>query len=157
MPKYAERTTISPEQRRGEIERTLARYGCTAFGYVTTGTEAQLVFEMDGRRYRIDVKLPGRQDKQFTHLESAPWQKRSEAEAEKRYQQAVRQRWAAMGLYLKAVCEAVDSGIVTAETAFLSYVVTPDGQTLGEKLAPQLEAAYASGQMPSLMAGGGNA
>lgn len=156
MARYAERTTVSPEQRRGEIERTLARYGCTAFGYVTTGSEAQLVFEMNGRRMRIDVHLPGRQDKEFTHLESTPWQKRSEAEAEKRYQQAVRQRWAAMALYLKAVCEAIDSGIVTAETAFLSYVVLPDGQTLGEKLAPQLEAAYASGQMPALMAGGGN-
>ncbi len=133
MAKYAERTA--------------------AFGYVTTGSEAQLVFEMNGRRMRIDVHLPDRQAKEFTHLESTPWQKRSEAEAEKRYQQAVRQRWAAMGLYLKAMCEAIESGIVTAEKAFLSYVVLPDGQTLGEKLAPQLEAAYASGQMPALMAG----
>jgi hypothetical protein len=153
VAKYAERTAVSPEQRRGEIERTLARYGCTAFGYVTDGSRAQIVFEMNGRRMRIDVRLPDRGDRKFTHLESRAWEKRSEAEAGKRYQQAVRQRWAALGLYLKAVCEAIDSGIVTAETAFLSYVVLPDGQTLGEKLAPQLEAAYADGQMPALVAG----
>ena len=153
MAKYAERTLVSPEQRRGEIERTLARYGCTAFGYVTTGSEAQLVFELNGRRMRIDVRLPDRQDKQFTHLGNQPWVKRSDTEAEKKYQQAIRQRWAAMALYLKAVCEAIDSGIVTAETALLSYVVLPDGSTLGEKIAPSLEAAYASGQMPALMAG----
>lgn len=155
MAKYAERTSVSPEQRRGEIERTLARYGCTAFGYATTGDRAQVIFEMNGRRMRIDIHLPDRNDKQFTHLESQPWVKRSDAEAEKKYQQAVRQRWAALGLYLKAVCEGIDSGIVTAETAFLSYVVLPDGTTLGEKIAPQIEAAYASGQMPALLPGNG--
>lgn len=154
MPKYAERTAVTPEQRRGEIERILARYGCTAFGYAASPGKAQLVFELGGRRMRIDVSLPDRQDNKFTQLPSRPWMNRSEAEAEKVYQQEVRQCWAAMSLYLKAVCEAVDAGIVTAETAFLAYVVFPDGQTLGEKAAPQLESAYASGQMPALVAGG---
>ena len=44
MAKYASTTSVSPEQRRGEIERTLARYGATAFGYATTGAKAQVVF-----------------------------------------------------------------------------------------------------------------
>jgi hypothetical protein len=157
MARYAERTNVSPEQRRGEIERILARYGATAFGYATAGGRAQVVFELGGRRMRLDVRLPDRDSKEFTHLESTPWVRRSEAEAEKRYQQAIRQRWAALGLYLKAVCEAIDNGLITAETAFLPYVVLPDGQTLGERLAPQIEAAYASGQMPALLSGGAGA
>src|SRR5258707_7694039 len=78
MAKYAERTTVSPEQRRGEIERTLARYGATAFGYATSGDRAQVVFEMNGRQMRLDVTSPDRQDKKFTHLESSPWVRRSE-------------------------------------------------------------------------------
>lgn len=157
MGKYAETTSVSPDRRRAEIERTLARYGCDAFGYATSGDRAQIMFELAGRRMRIDVALPGRNDKQFTHLKARPWQARSATEAQRAWDQAVRQRWAALALYLKAVCEAIDSEIITAETAFLSFVVLPEGLTLGEKLAPSLEAAYASGQMPALLPGGSGA
>ena len=155
MTKYAERTAVTPEQRRSEIERTLARYGATAFGYATSGDRAQVVFELSGRRMRLDVALPDRQSKEFTHLESSPWVMRAEAEAQKRYDQAVRQRWAALALWIKAQCEAIDSEVVTAEQAFLGWVVLPDGRTLAEKIAPQLDAVYASGDMPALMAGTG--
>lgn len=154
MAKYAERTTVSPEQRRGEIERTLARYGATAFGYATTGDRAQIVFEMGGRRMRLDVRLPDRQAEEFTRLARTPWVSRSDTEAEKFYQQAVRQRWAALSLYLKAMCEAIDNKLLDAETAFLPYVVLPDNRTLSEAVAPQLEDAYTSGQMPALLPGG---
>jgi len=154
MAKYAATTAVSPEQRRGEIERTLARYGATAFGYATTAEQAQVAFEMNGRQMRLDVTLPDRQDKKFTHLESSPWMRRSELEADKRYQQAVRQRWAALALWIKAQCEAIESGVVTAEQAFLGWVVLPDGLTLGEKLHPQLDAVYGSGEVPALLAGG---
>jgi hypothetical protein len=153
MAKYAERTTVTPEQRRGEIERTLARYGATAFGYATSGDHAQVVFELGGRRMRLDVPLPDRDDKEFTVLPGRPWEKRSDTAAEKLYQQAVRQRWAALALWIKAQCEAIDSDVVTAEQAFLGWVVLPDGQTLAEKIAPSLEAAYASGEMPALLPG----
>jgi hypothetical protein len=153
VTRYAERTSVSPEQRRAEIERTLTRYGCTAFGYATAGDRAQIVFEMGGRRMRLEVRLPDRQSEEFTRLPNQPWVKRSDTAAAKLYDQAVRQRWAALGLYLKAMCEAIDNGLVTAETAFLPYVVLPDNRTLGETLAPQLEAAYADGQMPALLPG----
>ena len=32
MGTYAERTTVTPERRRAEIERTLARFGATRLG-----------------------------------------------------------------------------------------------------------------------------
>jgi hypothetical protein len=152
MAKYAERTTVSPEQRRGEIERTLTRYGATAFGYATSQTQAQIVFELAGRRMRLDVTLPDATDKQFTRLPKTPWQPRSDAEAARLYQQAVRQRWAAVSLWIKAQCEAIDSGVVTAEQAFIGWVVLPDGLTIAEKITPSIEAAYASGEMPALIA-----
>lgn len=155
MARYAERTAVPAEQRRGEIERILARYGATAFGYATTSDRAQIVFELGGRRMRVDVRLPDRKDKEFTQRKDAPWLSRTDAEAEKRYEQAIRQRWAALALYLKAVCEAIDNDLVTAETAFLPYVVLPDDRILSEAVAPQLAAAYASGQMPALLPGSG--
>jgi hypothetical protein len=151
MAKYAEKTAVSPAQRRTEIERTLSRYGATAFGFATTADRAQIIFELKGRRMRLDVALPDRNSRDITH--SGEWTKRSEQAAENRYQQVVRQRWAALGLWIKAQCEAIDSEVVTAEQAFLGWLVMPDGLTLAEKIAPQIEAAYASGQMPALMAG----
>jgi hypothetical protein len=47
--------------------------------------------------------------------------------------------------------EAVDTGISTIEREFLSYIVLPDGQTVGEWMAPQLETAYTQGNMPVLL------
>ena len=153
MTRYAAGTEISIPRRREEIERTLARYGCTAFGFAASGDKAQIVFELAGRRMRVDVPLPGRQDKAITH--TATGKKRSDGDQARAFDQAARQRWAALSLYLKAVCEAIDNELVDAQTAFLPYVVLPDGQTLGEKIAPSIEAAYASGTMPALMAGNG--
>lgn len=57
---------------------------------------------------------------------------------------------------IKAKLEAVDAGISTVEEEFLAHVMTPDGSTVHEWLAPQLEHAYASGQMPALMPGAGH-
>lgn len=153
MAKYAATTEVSPDRRRTEIERTLARYGATAFGYATTAGQAQVIFELGGRRMRLDVPLPDRNDRQFTHLPKYPYRERSESAAQARYEQVVRQRWAALSLWIKAQCEAIDSEVVTAEQAFLGWLVLPDNRTLAEKIAPQIEAAYSSGQMPALMAG----
>ena len=152
MTKYAATTDVSPDRRRTEIEKTLARYGATAFGYATTGARAQVIFEMNGRRMRLDVALPDRQDRQFTHLPKYPHRERSESMAQARYEQVVRQRWAALALWIKAQCEAIDSEVVTAEQAFLGWLVLPDNRTLAEKIAPQIDAAYNSGTMPALMA-----
>lgn len=46
---------------------------------------------------------------------------------------------------------AVDDGVETLETAFLPWVVLPNGQTIAEWLGPQLDVAYASSEMPALL------
>jgi hypothetical protein len=66
---------------------------------------------------------------------------------------ARRQRWRALALAIKAKLEAVESGIATFEEEFMAYIVLPDGQTVGEFLSPQIEAAYSSGRMPPLLPG----
>src|SRR5258708_7706382 len=62
MAKYAERTTVSPEQRRGEIERTLARYRATPVRYPPSPHPAPVGFEMPGRPGRCPggTRRPGR-------------------------------------------------------------------------------------------------
>lgn len=69
------------------------------------------------------------------------------------HEQVTRQQWRALALAIKAKLELVESGITTFEQEFLAHVVLPDGNTVGEWAAPQLEAIYANRNMPSLLPG----
>ena len=55
--RYASGTDVAPERSRAEIERTLIRYGATAFAYGWQQDRAVLSFEAHGRRImaRIDA------------------------------------------------------------------------------------------------------
>lgn len=152
MTRYAERTEVSSEKSRAEIERTLRRYGASAFAYGWQGLEAQVMFELADRRVRFAIPMPDPHDDKFTL--TATGRERSEAATEKEYEQAVRQRWRALALVIKAKLEAVEAKISTVEKEFLAHVVLPDGSTVGDWAAPQLEVAYSRGQMPALLPGG---
>lgn len=78
---------------------------------------------------------------------------RTEAAAEKVYRQAVRQRWRALPLIVKARLEATETGITTFEEEFLSYIVLSDNLTVGEYMLPRIEEAYQSGEMPKMLPG----
>lgn len=64
---------------------------------------------------------------------------------------ANRQRWRALALVIKAKLEAVETGIVSFEQEFLPHLVLPNGGTVHEWLAPQMEAVYDKGVMPRLL------
>jgi hypothetical protein len=154
MVRYAARTEISSERRRQEIERTLDRYGATAFafGKTTSPPRAQIMFELADRRMRIDLPLPDRDDRAITHTPDRGIVRSRDAQ-EREYEYAVRQRWAALSLWIKAQLEAIESGIVTVEDVFLSHVVLPSGATVGEWAEPQLREVYGRGEMPALLPG----
>lgn len=78
MTRFAEKTSVTPEASRAEIERTLSRYGADQFLY---GWEGE----------------------------------------------------------------------------FLAQIVLPNGETVGQWAAPQIEVAYAKGEMPNLIAWEGGA
>lgn len=154
MAKYAEGTTVTSEQSRGEIERTLARYGADAFGYGWDQQRAMISFTANGRQVRFLIEMPARGADEFTTYMrgSVPYERTAE-EAEKRWEQACRQRWRALALVVKAKLEAVDAGISEFESEFLAHIVLPNGQTFGDWAGPELERAYATGGMPpSLLA-----
>lgn len=56
-----------------------------------------------------------------------------------------------MYLIVKAKLEAVEAGISTVEREFFYDVVLPDGRTTWEWMAPQIEAAYQTGEMPAML------
>jgi hypothetical protein len=153
--KYASTTTVPVEKSRGDLERVLARWGASSFGYGWTAGRAQIAFVHEGRRVRFDLPLPDETDPTFTTYRRGQWgdvQQRSPEAAYRLWEQACRQRWRALLLVVKAKLEAVEVGISTFEDEFLAHVVLPDGSTVGEAIRPQIAEAYRTGVMPPLLA-----
>jgi len=153
MPQYAAGTEVSSDRSRSEIERTLRRYGASAFAYAWEGETAQIAFKLADRQVRFRLPLPDRDSREFTV--TATGRKRTTTAAEDAYEQAVRQRWRALALVIKAKLEAVEAGISTVEDEFMAHIALPDGRTVGDWLGPQLQVAYAQQAMPALLPGGG--
>jgi len=154
---YAQDTSVAVEKSKAEIERILMRYGCDQFMSGWDQTKATIGFRHKGRFVSIVLALPDRQDKEFTHKQPrATWRPpiaRDPADAHKVWEQACRQRWRALALVVKAKLEAVEIGISSFDAEFLAWTMLPDGRSVGEWIAPQLEAAYSSGKMPPMLPG----
>lgn len=151
MPKYAENTQVASDRSRAEIERTLRRYGASAFAYGWEGQSAQIMFHLETRRIIFRLPLPDPKAREFTQTPTG--RDRSASAAEDAYEQAVRQRWRALALVIKAKLEAVEAGISTVEDEFLAHIAIPQGGTVGEWLRPKLDEIYNGHQMPALMPG----
>ncbi|WFF07227.1 hypothetical protein O7622_01100 [Micromonospora sp. WMMD1076] len=153
MSRYAERTEVPSDRSRAEIERTLRRYGATQFAYGWDRNNATIMFEIAERCVLFRLPLPDRNAAEFT-MTKRPGVARTESAAENLYEQAVRQRWRALALVIKAKLEATAVGITTIEQEFLAHIVLPGGRTVGEHTAPAIAAAYAGGRVPALLPGG---
>jgi hypothetical protein len=150
---YAAQTAVPSERSRTEIERTLTRYGATSFAYGWQERNAMIGFVMSGRQIRFLLPLPADTDPEFTRTPTG--RPRTATEARKHHEQSVKQRWRALALIVKAKLEAVESGIVTFEDEFAMHMILPDGRRVSEHVLPAVEASYATGQIPPMLALGG--
>lgn len=146
--RYAANTSVSSEASRMEIERTVRRYGANEFVYGFNGTQALVEFVINDRRIRFVLAMPDFNDRDFTHTPSKGL-RRSPAAQETEYEQAIRQRWRALNLVIKAKLEAVAAGIVAFDEEFLAHVVLPNGYTVGDTVGPKVAEAYALGAVPT--------
>lgn len=150
MPRYAEGTTVASEKSRAEIERTLRRYGADAFMYFEDRGRAAIAFRAHDRHIRFLLPMPDRNARQFTHTPTKGLRRNPDAQREA-FEQAIRQRWRALTLVIKAKLEAVEAGISMFEDEFLANIVLPDGRTVSDFVKPQIAIAYESGKMPPLL------
>jgi hypothetical protein len=150
MTRFAQNTTVSSEKSRAEIERTVGRYGADGFMYGWADDSAVVAFRMSNRHIKFVLPMPDRQAREFTHTLERDTE-RSAAKAESAYDQAVRQRWRALALVIKAKLEAVERGITEFDAEFLNWIVLPDGETVGEQVRPLVENAYLTGEVPKLL------
>lgn len=146
---YADKTTVSTEKSRAEIERTLQRYQADQFMYGWDADRAVIGFRMVGRQIRFLLPMPNKSDRDFTHTPTG--KKRTEDGAYKEWEQACRQKWRALSLVIKAKLEAVDTGIAIFEDEFMANIVLPNGKTVSEFMLPQIAVAYEQGAMPKML------
>lgn len=148
MNEFAAKTTVTANASRDEIERTLVRYGADQFMVGWVDTAATIEFRLRERQIRFVVTMPSRDERRFTHHSRGP---RAPEVATKEWEQAVRQRWRALALVIKAKLETVASGITSFEDEFLAQTVLPNKQTAGEWMRPQVAEAYRIGTMPAFL------
>jgi hypothetical protein len=138
MPgQYAAATDVSSEQSAMEIQRTLKRYKATSFMYGYAVGKASIAFSLPGVMIRIEIEMPDPDADEFRLTPQTRRVRTRESQAQA-YEQAVRQRWRALSLVVKAKLEAVESGISTVQKEFLSFIVVPGGETVGDKVIPRL-------------------
>lgn len=150
MSRYAQNTEVSSHKSREEIEKTLSRYGATQFIYGWDASKAVVGFSMCERQIKFLLPMPLRSDPEITHT-PVQGRHRSPEQAEVAYEKAIKQRWRALSLVIKAKLEAVESGITEFEDEFMAHIVLPDGTTMGAWARPQIAQAYETGSMPPLL------
>lgn len=150
---YARETTVSVDRSKSEIERTLTRYGATSFmyGWDSDKRGAGFQFRFANRMLRFTIPIPDRED--FRKTGKGRKRPGGEGAVDRAWEQAIRQRWRALAIAIKAKLEAVTSGVVGFDVEFMPYAVMPDGRTVAEHVGPELALAYESGKMPTQMLG----
>ncbi len=146
---YANKTDVSTERSRAEIERTLQRYGADQFMYGWDQKSAVVGFTMDKRQIKFLLPMPDKNDVKFKKTSIGKWRKKEAAYKE--WEQACRQKWRALSLVIKAKLEAVEAGISIFEDEFMANIVLPDGSTVGNFMRPQIATAYESRKMPKML------
>ena len=147
---YAEKTSVSVSRTKADIEELISRYGAEQFVSGFKGNIAAIGFTISGRQIRFILPLPDKQAREYWYTPGRG-NRRTDDAAHTAWEQACRSRWRALYLIVKAKLEAVEAGISTVEREFLYDIVLPDGRTAGEWLAPQIETAYETGQMPPML------
>jgi len=147
---YAEKTSVSVAKTKADIEDLIQKAGAGQFVSGYKENMAVIGFTLANRQIRFILPLPDKNDNAFW-LTPERKTRRSEQQAHAAWEQACRSKWRALYLIIKAKLEAVESGISTVEREFFYDIVLPDGQTIGEYMAPQIEMAYETRKMPPML------
>ncbi len=156
---YAEDTEVSVERSQAEIQKLLTKAGATRFMTGFDETSAAVMFTLRGKSFRFMLPLPNRNDKEFwvrrvnQHANAG---QNTADEAYKKWEQKCRSRWRALALAIKAKLEAVNIGITTFEQEFLAFMMTDNGQTVGDRIIPQIEKSVKEGKAPQFLLGMGS-
>jgi hypothetical protein len=145
-PHFASETSVPVERSRAELENLLRRYEADQFVSGWEESRAMVGFRIAGRTVRLEVPMPTLRDVERDGAN----RRRSPAKKTAALAQMERQRWRALLLLTKAKLEACALGLETFEQAFLAGIVTPNGQTIGQRLVQQLDEIQKGGAIKLL-------
>lgn len=146
---YAAKTDVPVSRSRDEIERTLQRFGATAFAYMSTQEgQVAISFEVHSIRVLMRMQLPSRHEFRLDSRGKV----RTDSAIERDWEQACRQRWRSLANGVKAKLALIDDGISTVEREFLADIVVPStGLTYGEMAIPEITEVYRHNALPPLV------
>lgn len=147
MGQYAKNTNVTSELSRLEIEKILIKYGAENFAYATASGQALIGFTMNGKQVKFLLPLPKQEEFRLTPTGRL----RTENSKYEAWEQACRSCWRSLKIVIQAKLEAVECGISVFEDEFMANIVLPSGQTVGDFMRPQIEQAYVSGSVPSML------
>lgn len=130
---YAKGTEVSVAKSQEEITKVFMRYRVETYGFLARPGRAAVQFEIAGVPVDLVIPLPPRPvEEKIYNPDTGRY-----ILALPRWEQEVKEAWRALVLLLKANLEAIDRGLLSAEQAFMAYVLLPNGQTLGDFVLPQ--------------------
>lgn len=149
--RYAEGTTVPVESSMREVQALLKGWGVRDFLMGHEGGRDVLAFKYDGRVVRLEIRRPNPDDFRRTPGGVIRYSlKDREVAAEKEYMR----RWRALILLLKAKIEAIRDDVSDFNTEFGMWVQLPDGRTVAETVAEDVDTFYSTGRIAPLLPGG---
>jgi hypothetical protein len=147
--KYAAKTDVPVDRSFDEIRRILTRFGADGFGYVEMGNTVGIQFHVNNVRVLMRMTLRDREE----FSKDSYGRRRTESAITRDYDQAVRQKWRSLANGIKAKLALIDDGISTVEREFLADLLLPSGETVGERIVPDIHEALRLNELPSMMPG----
>jgi hypothetical protein len=141
MP-YAEGTKVTVSKSRDEIERTLQRFNASQLMWMRNDDTRVVTaaFKRQGRSYKFEVPLPWPQDFLMTTKDRyGHSRRRTESQVKAALEQEERRLFRSLALFVKAILEGVESGIVKFDEVMLPFAILADGSTVAQRVLPQME------------------
>jgi hypothetical protein len=159
--RYAEGTSVSIGRSRGQIDDLLRAWGCTGTSWTDDWESGVAVLQFRWRRAEDEVYLA-----RFTLRLPSEEQLRQRARHErtgkvldtklaKLRKEAGQQEYRVLFIWLNGAFNAVEAGIVTAETVFLPFLVGNDGRTVAEVALPRMKHLLSAAGAQALLPGPG--
>lgn len=152
--RYAENTRVAASKTVNDILATLVKSGIDEFAQMNTHTGTTILFKFDGVNYKVQLPYPDPNDISITHTPQGRLRNKSDQNAF--FQKELDRRMRAFLLVIKAKLVAVEEGIVSFESEFLSYAIMSDGKTMLDHATPALEQVKSQGGSMSIALPGGS-
>ena len=134
-----EHTIVSVDKTQGAIRKLMMSHGASNIAFASAldprmeGFQATVI--LDGKPYGMRLAVPIKDRKN-----------------EKLQDQENRRVWRVLYHHMKAVFESGDSGVIDIRELLLSFLITTDGRTMGQRILQDLPKAIAAPQKSFLEA-----